>query len=31
MKNGIKKMAGVAVGNMRLDGIRMNDLGKGRP
>lgn len=24
-------MAGVAVGNMRLDGIRMNDLGKGRP
>ena len=31
MKRNIKARAGVAIGNMRLDGIRMQDIGKGRP
>ena len=31
MKGSVKARAGVAIGNMRLDGIRMQDIGKGRP
>ncbi len=31
MKGSVKARAGVAIGNMRLDGIRMQDVGKGRP
>lgn len=31
MKGNVKTRAGVAIGNMRLDGIRMQDIGKGRP
>ena len=31
MRSGIKKAAGAAVGNMRFDGIRVQDVGKGRP
>ena len=31
MRSVIKKAAGAAIGNMRFDGIRVQDVGKGRP